>query len=285
MAIKRNLIIVIVVVMLIVFLSTAYTVDQRQQVVVTQFGKFVKSVQQPGIHFKTPFVQKLTYLDDRLLEYDSAPTEIITKDKKNLLVDNFSKWKIIDPRRFVESVRDEAGAQARLDDIIYSELRVALGLHDLSEVVSTKRATLMAAVIKSSDEKARQYGIEVVDVRIKRADLPPANERAVFGRMKAEREREAKKYRSEGEEEAAKIRAESDKERVIILATAYETEQKTKGGGDAEAVKTYAGAYQQDADFYEFLRSLDAYKKSLNSKTTLILPPDSDFLKYLRTSK
>ncbi len=274
--------IIIVVVLVFVIGSLTYTVEERQQVVLTQFGRFVRVVQEPGLYYKTPFIQKLLYYDDRLLDYDSSPASIITKDKKSLLVDNFVKWRIIDPRLFVESVGTEIGAQSRLDDIVYSELRVELARHDLSEIIAVTRAKIMKLVTERSDKKTRSYGIEVKDVRIKRADLPPENERAVFGRMRAERTREAKRYRSEGAEEAAKIRAKTDKTKTIILAEAYEKEQRLRGKGDSASVRIYAEAYSQDDEFYGFLRSLEAYKKSLKGKTTVVLPVNDPFLKYLR---
>ncbi len=280
---SKKIIIILVAVIVAIILSNAafYTVSERQQVVVTQLGKPVRNVQEPGLYTRVPFVQQLHYFDKRLLEYDSSPTEIITTDKKTLVVDNFSRWRIADPLLFLQTVRNEAGAQARLDDIIYSELRVDLGLTTLLEIVATKRAELMQKVTERSNEKAREYGIEIVDVRIKRADLPPENEKAVFGRMEAERKRIAMQYRSEGKEEAQRIRSLTDKERIELLADAYKQEQEIKGEGDAMAVRVYAKAYQQDPEFYAFLRTLDAYKKALKDKATLFLPPESEFLQFL----
>ena len=279
---KSGIIVVIIVVVLMGAGSLTFTVDERQLALVTQFGRFIHSVEDPGIHFKIPILHKVTYFDKRLLEYDSSPANIITKDKKSLVVDNFVRWRITNPRRFMETVRDEIGAQSRLDDIVYSELRVELARHELEEVISVNRAQIMEIVTERSNKKTQTYGIEVKDVRIKRADLPPENERAVFGRMRAEREREAKRYRSEGGEEAAKIRAQTDKERDILMADAYEKEQSIRGGGDSKSIRIYADAYSQDAEFYTFMRSLEAYKKSLKNKATLVLPADDPFLKYLR---
>ena len=262
-----------------------FVITEYQQAVITQFGRFIRAVKEPGLHFKTPFLQQVSIFEDRLLEYDAEPKEIITKDKKTLLVDNYSKWKIIDPKRFYETVRNEAGALARLDDIVYSEMRIELGRHTLSDIVASQRGKIMEKVTQKSNKKAVEYGIEVRDVRIKRADLPAENAKAIFGRMKAEREREAKKYRSEGEEEAAKIRAEADKQKAILLADAYNEAQKVRGEGDALAIKIFAQALEQDPDFYAFYRTLEAYRKSLNDKTTLILSPNSEFLKYLQEVK
>jgi membrane protease subunit HflC len=263
---------------------SVYTLSETQQVVVTQLGKPIRVVKDPGIHLKIPFLQQVNYFDDRLLDYDSAPTEVVTKDKKTLVVDNYSRWRITDPLLLLQTVRDENGAQARLDDIIYSELRVELGQHDLNEIVATQRKGIFRKVIKASNDKAKEYGIEVVDVRVKRADLPVENEKAVYGRMRAERERIARQYRSEGKEEALKIRSETNKQQTILLATAYEKEQRLRGEGDADAVRLYADAYERDPEFYDFLRTLEAYKKSLKDKTTVILPPDTKFLRFLRGS-
>ncbi|MBI3090476.1 MAG: protease modulator HflC [Candidatus Tectomicrobia bacterium] len=280
---RPGIIISIVIILLLLVNSVTFSVDEREQAVVTQFGRFVRALREAGLHVKIPLIQKVTILDRRLMEYESAPTNIITKDKKTLVVDNYVRWRISDPRRFIETVRNEMGAQARLDDIVYSELRVELARHDLSEIISAQRAKIMRLVTERSREKSETYGIEVNDVRIKRADLPPENERAVFGRMRAERIREAKRYRSEGEEEAAKIRAETDKDKTIILADAYEQEQKVRGGGDAKAVAIYAEAYLQDAEFFAFMRSLEAYRNTLKKNATVVLPANDPFLRYLRS--
>lgn len=279
------LIIVLIIFLILSSSSPFFIVTEYQQAVITQFGRFIRAVKEPGIYFKTPFLQQVAIFEDRLLEYDAAPKEILTKDKKTLVVDNYSKWKIIDPKRFYETVRNEAGALTRLDDIVYSELRIELGRHNLSDIIASQRGEIMEKVTRKSNHKAQEYGIEVNDVRIKRADLPPENAKAIYGRMKTEREREAKKYRSEGEEEAAKIRAEADKQKTILLADAYEAAQKSRGEGDALAIKIFAQALEQDPEFYSFYRTLEAYKKSLKDKTTLILSPDSEFLKYLQKSE
>jgi membrane protease subunit HflC len=259
-----------------------FTVEQTEQAIVIQLGKPFGGVNEPGLHMKIPFIQEVVYFEKRILVYDASPTEILTRDKKNLVVDNYTKWKITDPLRFYTTVKNERGAQARLDDIVYAQLRVELGQHNLSSIVSKTRSEIMETVTKKSADRAKEYGIEVVDVRIKRADLPEQNEKHVFDRMRAERERQAKQYRSEGEEESKKITAKADMERTIILAKAYKESETLKGEGDAEAVKIYADAYQKDIIFYEFIRSLEAYKKSLKDATTLILTPDVKFFKYIK---
>jgi modulator of FtsH protease HflC len=270
------------VLLLVIAWRSFYAVSETKQVVVTQLGRPVRLVKTPGLHLKVPFLQQLTFFEDRLLDYDAAPAPVITRDKKNLVVDNYAKWQISDPLKFLQTVQDEAGAQARLDDIIYSKVREQLGLHDLVEVIASKRGPIMRAVIAGSHEASMAYGITVIDVRIKRADLPPENAQAVYGRMRTEREREAKRYRSEGQEEALKIRAETDKQKTIMLAEAYEHEQAMRGQGEAAAMRVYAEAFQHDPDFFAFTRTLEAYRKSLKGKTTLLLPPQMEFLKYLR---
>jgi len=278
---KGTMIIIIIIALLFLANLSLFIVDETKQAIVLQFGKPIRVIAEPGLNFKLPFIQNVVFFEDRLLVYDAAPTEIITKDKKTLIVDNYARWKIIDPLKFLQTVRDLNGAQARLDDIVYSELRVDLGLFDMSEIVSEKRESIMERVTKISNEKANTYGIEIVDVRIKRVDLPPENEKYIFERMRAERERIAKQYRAEGEEEAAKIIAETEREKTVILAEAYKTAQTLKGEGDAEAVRIYAESFKQDPEFYKFYRTLEAYKNTFKEKTTVLLSTDSEFLKYL----
>ncbi|HVO22914.1 MAG TPA: protease modulator HflC [Candidatus Margulisiibacteriota bacterium] len=259
-----------------------YTVPQWEQAIVVQLGEPVRTVQEPGLYFKLPLVQNVLYFDKRLLAYDAAPKEILTKDKQQLVVDNFSRWRIRDPLQFYRTVRDEAGAQSRLDDVIYSIVRENLGRHTLREIMNEQRTEVMAEVTKESDAKARDYGIEVADVRIKRADLPEKNELNVFNRMRTERERLAKKFRAEGDEEARKIRSESDKEVQILTAEARKQAEITRGQGDAQAVKIFADAYGRDPEFYQLVRTLEAYRNSITEGTTLILSPNSEFLRYLK---
>lgn len=280
---KTGLVLIgIVLVVLILGGSPFFVVDVTQTAIVVQLGKPVRTVIEPGLQFKIPFFQNVIFFDKRLLDYDTTSQDVITQDKKTILIDNFAKWRIKDPLKVYEAFQTQQAALGRLDDIIYSELRVELGKHDLAEIVSTARSKIMETVTARANEKASPYGIEVDDVRIKRADLPEQNEKAVFNRMEAEREREAKRYRSEGAEEAQKIRSEAEKDREIILAEAYKTSQKAMGEGDAKAFRIYVNAYQKDVDFFEFMRTMDAYKKSLDKETTLVLSPDSEFLKFLK---
>ena len=257
-----------------------FTVNEWEQVVVTEFGQPKRVIKTPGLHFKSP-LEKIRVFEDWLLDYDSTPEPIYTKDKKILVLDNYARWRIADPLLFLQALRTESEGLSRLDDIIFSEMRKELGQHTLSEIVSENREELMALVTQRSDEAARSYGIEVIDVRIKRADLPPENEAAVFDRMRAERAREALQYRSEGEEQALTIRAETDLEAAQILATAEEEAQRIRGAGDADALAIYAEAYNDGRKFYKFTRTLEAYEKALDSKTKVILPADGDFFKLL----
>ncbi len=273
--------IVLVLLGVIVLSGALFTIDETEQAIITQLGKYIRTVSEPGLNFKIPFIQSVHKFEDRVLEYDAAAAPVITSDKKHLIIDNYARWKIVDPLELYQTVRDESGAQARLDDIVFSELREEVARHTLTEIISVNRETIMGKVHKQCDEKAGEYGIEVIDVRIKRADLPSEVARSVYARMKAERERIAKKYRSEGEEEAVKIRATTDKEKTILLADAYREAEKIRGEGDAGAITIYAEAFERDPDFYAFVRTLEAYEKSLERDTTVILPSDSEFFRYL----
>ncbi|OGW68177.1 MAG: protease modulator HflC [Nitrospirae bacterium RIFCSPLOWO2_02_FULL_62_14] len=268
--------------LIVLGVSPVFIVDITQTAIVVQLGKPVRNITTPGLYFKMPFIQDVTYFDKRLLDYDSSPQEVITQDKKTLFIDNFAKWRIVDPLKVFQNFQTQRGALRRLDDIIYSELRVELGRHNLPDIVSKTRSEIMAIVTQRANEKAAVYGLEIQDVRIKRADLPEQNEKAVFARMQAERERQAKQYRAEGAEEAQKIRSEAEKDREILLATAYKEAEQIRGEGDAKAFKTYASAYRQDPKFFEFTRSMEAYKKTFSHNSTMVLTPDSEFLKYLK---
>ena len=282
---KQNSLIIGGVIAIVILSSSMFTVHMTQNAVVLELSKPKEIITEPGLYFKIPFLQKVRYFSKQLLDNDSNPTEVITKDKKNLLVDNFTMFKIVDPLKFLETVRGERSARARLDDIIYSELRVEIGTHDLHDVVTETRDSIMAKVTKEANIKAAEYGIEVVEVRIKRTDLPPEVANSIFNRMRTERERIAMEYRSEGKEEATKIRAETDKEKTILVAQAYKQEQIVRGEGDAQATKIYADAFNKDQKFYTFMRSMEAYKKSLKTDTTLLMSEDSDFLGVLNKSK
>lgn len=269
---------------ILVFLgfTSIFIVDETEQVVILQFGKPVRIITEPGLHMKVPFpIQEKNVFDNRLLEYDSPPEEILSKDKKSLIVDNYVRWKIVDPLQFLKTVQAIPTALSRMDDIVYSELRRELGTHDMVEIITENREELMEKVTVASNRATQDYGIEVVDVRIRRVDLPSQNEESIYARMDAERKRQANKFRSEGEEEAQKIRATTDRDKTIILADAYKQAERIRGEGDAKAVEVYADAYSADPKFYEFVRTLDAYKKIIDDKTMLVLPSDSRLFKLL----
>ena len=268
-----------------VLYGSMFTVNMTQNAIVLQFQEYKKTVSEPGLYFKIPVVQDVRYFTKMLLVLDAPPADVITKDKKTMLIDNYTMWRIKDPLLFLQTLRTEPAGESRLDDIVKSELRVELGTHNLIDVVTKTREEIMAKVTQEANTKSAEYGIEVVDVRIKRADLPADNAQKVFDRMRTERERIAKKYRSEGAEEATKIRAETDKEKVILIAEAYKQEQQVRGNGDARATKIYADAFNKDREFYAFMRSMQAYKNSLKTDTTVILSEKSDFLKYLNKSR
>ena len=263
-------------------LTTVFIVDETEQIVILAFGKPVRTITEPGINMKVPFpLQEKIRFDDRLLEYDSPPEEILSKDKKTLIVDNYVRWRIVDPLQFLKTVQAIPTALSRMDDIVYSELRRELGTHDMVEIITENREKLMEIVTFNSNKATLDYGIEVLDVRIRRVDLPAENEESIYARMEAERNRQANKFRSEGEEEAQKIRASTDRDKTIILADAYKEAEGIRGEGDAKAVEIYANAYSADPKFYEFVRTLDTYKKIVDDKTTLVLPADSRLFKLL----
>jgi len=262
--------------------STVIVVDETEQIVILQFGKPIRTIKNPGLNFKLPApIQVSNSFEKRLLEYDVPPEEILSKDKKSLIIDNYVRWRIIDPLLFLQTVKAVPTAKTRLDDIVYSELRQELGTHDMVEIITETRELIMDKVTKASNEETRKYGIEVIDVRIRRVDLPQENEASIYARMEAERKRQANKFRSEGEEEAQKIRAATDRDKTVILAEAYKTAEQIRGEGEAEALDIYATSFSKDPDFYEFLRTLETYEKVIDKKTTLVLPGDSKLFKAL----
>lgn len=278
----KRVFMVLFILIAIVGLSTVFTVDETRQVVILQFGEPVRIIKTPGLHFKLPPpLQVVQRFDDRLLEYDVSPEEILSKDKKSLIVDNYVRWRIIDPLLFLQTVQTEAIAKTRIDDIVYSELRRELGTHNMSEIITENRELIMEKVTRESAIATKPYGIEVVDVRLKRVDLPQNNEQSIYRRMQAERIRQANKFRSEGEEESQKIKASTDKDKTIILANAYKEAEEVKGEGEAKAVDIYARAFSKDPDFYEFYRTLETYKIILDKKTTLVLPTNSKLFDIL----
>jgi len=272
---------------LVVLLArTFFAVRETEFVLVTQFGKPVRTITQAGLHVKW-FFQSASYFDRRLRIYNPRPSEFLTRDKKNLVIENYVAWRILDPQRFVETVGDPVAAEMRLHDIVWSGLAAVLGQQELDSIVSVNPEKIQAEQIlhnltEATDRAAlEKYGIQVVDVRIKRLNLPEQNKQSVYARMRAERERIARQYRAEGEEQALRIRAEADRQKEEILSEAYRQAEKIRGEGDAEATRTYSQAYSRNPRFYRLLRTLESYKKILDDKTTAILSSDSELLKIL----
>lgn len=281
-----RLVIIIVLLIAVVFAGSQalFTIDEKEQVIITRFGEYMRTLKEPGLNFKTPFIEEVHTFEDRVLVSDAAPAEYLTSDKKRLVVDHVTRWRIIDPLEFYKSVRDVPAALARLEDLVFSEMRRELALHDFADIISIKRESIMDSVAIGAGDKALAYGIDVIDVRIKRADLPEEVETSVFARMDSERQRIAKAYRAEGDEQARMTRALADKEKTIILANAYEQSQILQGEGDAQAIAIYATAYGKDPEFYAFLRSLEAYQQFMSEGTTMVLTTDSDLFRYLHGS-
>ena len=278
-----NVLIGLVLVLAFVLPQLAFTIAEWEQGMIVRFGNPRPILEKPGLYFKLPFIDTLVRFEKWVLSTDARTAEYLTLDKKRVLVDHISRWRIEKPLEFYRSVRDPQRATARLDDLISARLRQETARHNFLDFVREKREEIMAVVTKDTKETAKTFGIEILDVRIKALDLPQEVQASVFARMRAERERIAKRYRAEGDERAREIRAGADREREVILATAYETSQKLSGEGDAQAASIYAQAFGQDAEFYAFTRRLQAYEKILNSGTTLVLPPDSELLRYLQS--
>jgi membrane protease subunit HflC len=276
---------IVIAIGLIVLAQTIFIVTEKEQALVLQFGKFVRTVKEPGLNIKYPFIQDVIKFDRRVLSADASPATYITLDKKRLVVDTVSRWKIVDPLVFFRTVKSYRGAIARLNDVIFSQLREGVANEVFMEFIREKREEIMERVSKNAKKVAERFGIDVIDVRIKRVDLPDEVEASVFARMRAERQRIAKRYRAEGDERARKIRANADKERQIIIAEAYKEAESTRGAGDAQAIKVYADAYGQDPTFYSFFRHLEAYERVFSQDSTLLLEADSDLLKYLNSPK
>ena len=278
----RNLSIALIFIITFFGLSTIIIVDETEQIVILQFGKPVRTLKEPGLNWKLPSpLQTSNSFEKRLLEYDVPPEEILSRDKKSLIIDNYVRWRITDPLLFLQTVAAIPTAKTRLDDIVYSELRQELGTHDMVEIITENRELIMKKVTVASNEETSKYGIEVIDVRIRRVDLPQENEASIYARMEAERKRQANKFRSEGEEEAQKIRAATDRDKTVILAEAYKTAQQIRGEGEAKALDIYASSFSKDPKFYEFIRTLETFEKVIDDKTTLVLPGDSKLFKEL----
>lgn len=276
---------VVFVAILIVVLSATYIVYQSEQAIVLQFGEPIRVVREPGLKFKVPFVQNVVFYDARLLNLDPPAQEVVLNDKKRLDVDSFTRYKIIDPLKFYQTVRTENQARSKLAEIVNSSLRKVLGRITLTELLSEQRTQIMSDISNTVKKDAEAIGVSVADVRIRRADLPREVMQAINDRMKTERQRDAKEFRAKGQQEAQNIRAKADKEATIIIAEAEKNAQITRGEGDREAVQLWNRTVGQDVEFYDFYRSLDAYRKSLSDEaTSLVLSPDSDFFKFFNNS-
>ena len=265
--------------------SAIYIVDQRQQAILFQLGEVIDVKTEPGLYFKIPIAQNVRFFEKRILTMNTEePERFITSEKKNVLVDLFVKWRIVDVKQYYISVRgDESLAQTRLAQTINASLRDEFGNRTVHDVVSGERDVIMEIMRQKADSDARSIGVEVVDVRLKRVDLPQEVSESVYRRMEAERKRVANELRSTGAAESEKIRADADRQREVIMAEAYREAQKTMGDGDSQAAATYSNAFQKDAEFYAFWRSVDAYKQSFKNKgDMLVLEPTSDFFKYLK---
>jgi membrane protease subunit HflC len=274
--------IILAVAAIILLISSFFIVDQTQQAIVLQFGESKRIEKDPGLHFKIPFIQNVMYFDNRLLSLTADEKELIAKDQKRVIISAYAKYEITDPLKFYQTVKTVKGLEARLNNILDSSLRQVIGEEPLSSLLSDARANIMQDIQQIVNRESLKFGIDVVDVRILRADLPNENSAAIYKRMQADREKEAKEFRAQGEEEAQIIQSTSEKERTIILSKAYKEAQILKGEGDATAGKIYADAFKVDPEFYNFYRSLEAYKKSFNNKenTSIILSPKGEFLRY-----
>ena len=261
--------------------SSVFTVHQTQQALLLQFGEPKRVIREPGLKFKLPFIQDVKRLDKRILAFDAQAQEVIASDQKRLVVDAFLRFRIVDPLLFYQSVRDERTARSRLDSILDSSLRRVLGREDVSTVLSGERAMLMNEIAEAVNEEADSFGINVVDVRIKRVDLPQANSQAIYRRMQTEREREAKEFRAQGAEIAQRVRAEADREKTVLLAEAGKESEILRGDGDGQVVRIFAEAFGRDIEFFTFYRSMAAYREALGSEdTSMVLSPDSEFFRY-----
>ena len=281
-----SFILAIVVTLLVILAMSVFTVDQRQYAIIFQLGEVRQVIDQPGLYLKWPMIQNIRYFDRRILTLDNAePERFITSEKKNVLVDSYIKWRIVDPKLYYVSVQgDEARAKIRLNQTVNAGLREEFGKKTVHDVVSGERDKIMELMRNKADKDARTIGVEIVDVRLKRVELPTEVSEAVYRRMEAERKRNANQLRSEGSAEAEKIRADADKQREVIVAEAYRDAQKLKGEGDAKATALYAQAFGQNPEFYAFYRSLEAYRNSFKSKNDIIVvEPNSDFFKYMKS--
>lgn len=274
---------IVITALVVITLLTTFSVQEKEVAIITQFGRVIKTIENPGLNFKLPApIQNTLRFSTKLNVFETVPTEILTQDKKNLLINNYVLWKIERPLDFFKTVRDFKGALLRLEDIVYSQLRNEVGLYSFSEIITEKREEIAENLTRKVKAECEMLGIEIVEVRLKKVSFPSQNLSAIYRRMIAERKKMATKYRSEGEEEATKIRSETDREKTVILAESYKEAETIKGKGEAKALKNYAKIIKRDSNYYNFVRSMEVYSKIIKEDSTLILSTDSDLLKYLR---
>ncbi len=279
---------IVIILFLILFSLSTFTVDQREHALVFRLGEIVSVKEEPGLYLKAPLVDNVKFFDKRILTFDSRnPDRFITSEKKNVLVDSYIKWRIIDPSKYYVSVNgDERQAERRLTQTVNDGLRAEFGKRTILEVIAGERSEIMSILREQADEDSRQIGVEIVDVRLRRVDLPDEVSDSVYQRMRAERQEVASELRSQGFAESEKIRADAEKQRDIIITQAYKEAQEIKGSGDAKASRIYADTFSKNKEFYDFYRSLEAYRKSFSGKDDImVLDANSDFFKYLRNSK
>lgn len=268
--------------LLVIAISFTFTVDEREHVIILQFGEYIRTIKEPGIYLRIPFIQVVERMEARVMIGDAPPTEFISLDKERLVIDAYTRWRIVNPRLFFTTVRNEYGAEPRINSVAISKLRELIASYNLWDIIGAKREPIMQTVGSHVNEVAlKEFGIEVIDVRMKRVDLPEGVQEAVFARMRAERERIAKEHRAKGEEAAMQIRAEADRQVTVLLAEAEKQNRILRGEGEARAAAIYAAAFNQHAEFYSFLRSLRAYEQFLKDNSTLILGTDTELFRYL----
>jgi len=283
---KRTLIgaAVVIAVFLIVVSSAVYTIQETEQGIVLQFGDPKEVVATPGLHFKLPFIQNVVIYDKRVLLFENPSQEVIASDQKRLVIDAFAFYRIVNPLEFYQAVGTEDVARARLSNLLNASMRQLIGTVPLVDVISGERERLMSDIRVRINREAQQFGVDVIDVRIKRADLPAENSQAIYQRMQTEREREAREIRAQGEEQSLRIRAEADRTRTVLISVATRQSEILRGEGDGLAVRIFADAYGQDVDFFTFYRTMQAYRQALNADdTTIVMSPDGDFLQFLNS--
>ena len=279
----RNISIGVAALLIFTIMSALFTVDQTKQALVLQFGEPKRIIQEPGLAIKMPFIQDVEYYEKRVLSLiPQDAEEVILADQKRILVDAYARYRIANPLLFYQTVRNEFGARARLESIIDSSVRRVLGSETLASILTGMRNNINNNIRDEVEESVTSLGIEIIDVRLRRADYPESTSQNIFNRMKSERTREAKEFRATGEEEAQKIRSAAEKTRTVIISEAQQIAQETRGGGDSEAIRIYAESFGQDAEFFAFYRSMEAYRKSFGeSDTSMVLSPNSSFFRYL----